>query len=106
MQLTLLIRSYCHLCDEMLDELRPLIGTTPLAVLDVDDPDHAGLEARFGDAVPVLFAGPPGGRQRALPLPPGRGARSRRHSPRTAESAKIQRFDVIEGARFRVPPRA
>jgi thioredoxin reductase (NADPH) len=61
MQLTLLVRSYCHLCDEMLDELRPLIGTTPLHVLDVDDPDHAGLEAQFGDAVPVLFAGSPAG---------------------------------------------
>jgi hypothetical protein len=37
--------------------LRPLIGATPLDVLDVDAAEHAALEARYGDAVPVLFAG-------------------------------------------------
>ena len=59
MRLTLLTRSYCHLCDEMLDALAPLAGTTPVDVLDVDAPEHAALEAAFGDAVPVLFAGAP-----------------------------------------------
>ena len=59
MRLTLLSRAYCHLCDEMLDELMPLAAGTPVDVLDVDSPDHAGLDAQFGDAVPVLFAGPP-----------------------------------------------
>ncbi|MCL4760176.1 MAG: glutaredoxin family protein, partial [Burkholderiales bacterium] len=59
MRLTLLTRSYCHLCDEMLDALVPLAGTTPVDVLDVDAPEHAALEAAFGDAVPVLFAGAP-----------------------------------------------
>ena len=59
MRLTLLTRSYCHLCDEMLDALVPLAGTTPVDVLDVDAPVHAALEAAFGDAVPVLFAGAP-----------------------------------------------
>jgi thioredoxin reductase (NADPH) len=59
MRLTLLSRSYCHLCDEMLDALAPLAGATPVDVLDVDAPEHAALEAEFGDAVPVLFAGPP-----------------------------------------------
>ncbi len=28
-------------------------------VIDVDAPEHAALEAAWGDAVPVLFAGPP-----------------------------------------------
>lgn len=59
MHLTLLTRSYCHLCDEMRAALVPLIGEARLDVLDVDAPENAGLEARFGDAVPVLFAGPP-----------------------------------------------
>jgi hypothetical protein len=58
-RLTLLTRAYCHLCDEMRAALVPLIGEASLDVLDVDAPEHAGLEARFGDAVPVLFAGPP-----------------------------------------------
>jgi len=59
MRLTLLSRAYCHLCDEMLAALVPLAGDTPIDVVDVDAPEHAGLEAMFGDAVPVLFAGAP-----------------------------------------------
>jgi thioredoxin reductase (NADPH) len=60
MHLTLLSRAYCHLCDEMEAALRPLIGTTPLRVVDVDAPEHAALEAQYGEWVPVLFAGEPG----------------------------------------------
>jgi Glutaredoxin-like domain (DUF836) len=59
MRLTLLSRAYCHLCDEMEAALRPLIGTTPLDVIDVDDPQHARLEEQYGGLVPVLFAGSP-----------------------------------------------
>ena len=59
MHLTLLSRAYCHLCDEMEAALRPLIGSTRLEVVDVDAPSHAALEAAYGDAVPVLFAGEP-----------------------------------------------
>jgi len=57
--LTLLARAYCHLCDEMLDAVRPLAalrGAT-LAVVDVDT--EPALERAFGDRVPVLFAGDP-----------------------------------------------
>jgi hypothetical protein len=57
MRFTLLSRAYCHLCDEMEAALRPLIGAMGLDVIDVDAPEHAALEARYGDAVPVLFAG-------------------------------------------------
>ena len=55
-RLILLSRSYCSLCDEMEAALRPLIGATPLEVVDVDAERHARLEARFGYQVPVLFA--------------------------------------------------
>lgn len=58
-QLTLLSRAYCHLCDEMETALRPLLGSTPLQIIDIDEPGHAGLEAQYGDAVPVLFEGEP-----------------------------------------------
>lgn len=57
MHLTLLSRAYCHLCDEMEVAVRAVIGATPLRVIDVDAPEHAALEACFGDAVPVLFEG-------------------------------------------------
>jgi thioredoxin reductase (NADPH) len=59
LQLTLLSRAYCHLCDEMEEALRPLLGATPLVVVNVDAPEHAELDARYGDAVPVLFLGNP-----------------------------------------------
>jgi len=59
MHLTLLSRAYCHLCDEMEAALRPLIAATPLDIVDVGAPEHAVLEALYGDAVPVLFAGDP-----------------------------------------------
>ncbi len=59
MRLTLLSRAYCHLCDEMREARAPLAGRTPVDVIDVDAPGHAALEALWGDAVPVLFAGAP-----------------------------------------------
>lgn len=60
-RLTLLARAYCHLCDEMLAELRPLAQAhrLPVDVVDVDAAENAALEARWGDRVPVLFLGPP-----------------------------------------------
>ena len=58
MHLTLYSRSYCHLCQDMLDALQALSGTVGLrpfttTVLDVDaDPV---LLDRFDELVPVLF---------------------------------------------------
>ena len=59
--LTLLGRAYCHLCDEMLAALAPLGAAhgAVVAVVDIDAPAHAHLEAEWGERVPVLFAGPP-----------------------------------------------
>ena len=59
--LTLLVRAYCHLCDEMLAELRPLAtgAGSRIAVIDVDAPGNEGLAASFGERVPALFAGAP-----------------------------------------------
>ena len=59
MTLTLLTRAYCHLCDELLAAVRPIAAShgAALEVVDVDaDP---GLEAAYGELVPVLFAGAP-----------------------------------------------
>jgi plasmid stability protein len=60
-KLTLLVRAYCHLCDEMHAALRPLAAAHGAAidVLDVDAPLNAALEAEWGEQVPVLFAGDP-----------------------------------------------
>ena len=56
-ELTLLSRSYCHLCQEMEVALRPLAEEfgASVTVLDVDsDPQ---LEASYDELVPVLLHG-------------------------------------------------
>lgn len=56
-ELTLISRSYCHLCHDMEEALQPLLAELGLSlkVLDVDaDP---ALEARYDELVPVLLLG-------------------------------------------------
>ena len=78
MELTLLSRAYCHLCDEMEAALAPLLGPVRLIVIDVDAPEHAALEQQYGDAVPILFRG--------VPSPAGELCRHRLDSPRVREA--------------------
>jgi thiol-disulfide isomerase/thioredoxin len=59
-KLTLLTRSYCHLCDEMRDAVAPLAAAAGVPVVVVDVDDDPKLEAVYGELVPVLFAGEPG----------------------------------------------
>src|SRR6476619_6926691 len=60
LQLTLLTRAYCHLCDEMDRALAPLAAAHGARVVAVDVDTDAALEAVHGDRVPVLFLGAPG----------------------------------------------
>ncbi|HRC61222.1 MAG TPA: glutaredoxin family protein [Candidatus Propionivibrio aalborgensis] len=55
--LTLLSRSYCHLCQEMEVALAPLAEEfgASVTVLDVDSEPQ--LEARYDELVPVLLHG-------------------------------------------------
>jgi thioredoxin reductase (NADPH) len=54
--LTLYGRPECHLCDEMLAELEPLLHrAVRVEVVDISDDDD--LEARYGLRIPVLCAG-------------------------------------------------
>jgi len=52
---TLYSRDYCHLCHEMLAELNAIRSTLAFEVVVVDVDSDPGLEARFGEWVPVLF---------------------------------------------------
>ena len=54
-QLTLMSRPGCHLCDEMRREVDALLGDRPHEwdVVDVDS--DAELARRYGDSIPVLF---------------------------------------------------
>jgi hypothetical protein len=55
--LTLLVRAYCHLCDDMRDALAPLVSGRGVTVVELDVDADAALEARYGDLVPVLLLG-------------------------------------------------
>lgn len=60
MHFTLYSRSYCHLCQDMLDALQRL--QTPakpftVEVIDIDTSTDPSLLARFDELVPVLFGG-------------------------------------------------
>jgi hypothetical protein len=56
-KLTLLVRAYCHLCDEMREDLAPLLASCNATVELIDVDADPALEARWGDKVPVLLAG-------------------------------------------------
>lgn len=59
--LTLLSRTYCHLCEAMRDALVPIARRHGAAIVEVDVDAHPELERRHGDRVPVLFLGAPDG---------------------------------------------
>jgi hypothetical protein len=58
MQLILYSRSYCHLCQDMLDALAALRPHSPpfeVRVIDIDDAaTDAAILARYDELVPVL----------------------------------------------------
>src|SRR5471030_615480 len=58
MHFTLYSRSYCHLCQDMLDALEQLrTPERPFTVEVIDVDADAALVARFDELVPVLYAG-------------------------------------------------
>jgi hypothetical protein len=56
-QLTLLTRAYCHLCDTMRDALMPIARRYGATVVEFDVDADPALEAAYGDLVPVLLHG-------------------------------------------------
>lgn len=56
-ELTLLSRSYCHLCHDMEVALLPLAEEFGAAVKVVDVDADPELEARYDELVPVLLHG-------------------------------------------------
>ena len=55
--LTLLVRAYCHLCDEMRAAVAPLAKSAGAHVTEIDVDADTAVEGRFGDLVPVLLLG-------------------------------------------------
>ena len=60
MELTLLVRAYCHLCEEMRAALEPLAQRAGATIAEIDVDADPALEATFGERVPVLLLGRPG----------------------------------------------
>jgi glutaredoxin len=58
-KLTVLSRSYCHLCDDLIAALEAFRAAhrSPFEIDVVDVDEHAELEAQWGDKVPVLLHG-------------------------------------------------
>ncbi len=54
-QLTLMSRPGCHLCDEMRREVDAMLGDRPHEWTVVDVDSDADLARRYGDSIPVLF---------------------------------------------------
>lgn len=54
-QFTLYSRSYCHLCEDMLEALQSLSSEYPFKVETVDVDSDETLLAQFDELVPVLF---------------------------------------------------
>jgi Glutaredoxin-like domain (DUF836) len=58
-RLTLLVRAYCHLCDDMREALLPLARAYGAGIAEIDVDADPALELRYGDRVPVLLLGAP-----------------------------------------------
>lgn len=58
-RLTAYVRTYCHLCTDLMQGLVPWQGRLGFTVEAVDVDADPGLEARYGERVPVLV-GPDG----------------------------------------------
>ena len=56
MQLVLYVRSYCHLCEELIAALAPWRERHAFDLRIIDIEDDAVLEMRYGTLVPVLCA--------------------------------------------------
>jgi thioredoxin reductase (NADPH) len=56
-QLRVLGRGWCHLCDDLLDELMLLAICADVSIVVDDVDDFPELEDAWGEKVPVLFGG-------------------------------------------------
>lgn len=56
-ELTLYLRRWCHLCDELMEALEPLIRDQAVVVREIDIDEHPEFEDAYGEHIPVLCAG-------------------------------------------------
>ncbi|HEY9191861.1 MAG TPA: glutaredoxin family protein, partial [Methyloversatilis sp.] len=56
-ELTLYLRRWCHLCDDLLEALEPMIAPYGITVREIDIDEHPEFEDVYGEHIPVLCAG-------------------------------------------------
>ena len=56
-KLTVLSREYCHLCDDLIAQLKLFQARYDFEIEVVDVDRHPALEEKWGDKVPVLLDG-------------------------------------------------
>ena len=56
-KLVLYSRPECHLCEAVVERLRPLLAGRPIELDVVNVDDSVALERRYGFRIPVLVAG-------------------------------------------------
>ena len=56
-RLTVLSRAYCHLCDDLIAQLKLFQGRYDFDIEVVDVDRNPALEEKWGDKVPVLMDG-------------------------------------------------
>ncbi|MCB1959590.1 MAG: glutaredoxin family protein [Rhodocyclaceae bacterium] len=54
-RLRVLSRQWCHLCDDLLDALRPIAAAYGASIEVIDVDAHPELEAPWGELVPVVL---------------------------------------------------
>jgi thioredoxin reductase (NADPH) len=52
--LVIYIHDYCHLCEEMQEQLRPLVESARIVLRVVDLDDYPDLQPIYSERVPVL----------------------------------------------------
>lgn len=57
LQLTLLSRTYCHLCHDMEEALRPIVDEFGISIEVLDVDAYPELETKYDELVPVLLHG-------------------------------------------------
>lgn len=63
---TLLLRTYCHLCDDMLRELQQFQADRGFAIRLVDIDKDESLCAQYDELAPVLFGSKNGGADKQI----------------------------------------
>ncbi|WP_374335266.1 glutaredoxin family protein [Methyloversatilis sp.] len=56
-ELTIYLRRWCHLCEDLIAALEPVVAGHDVIVHHIDIDEHEEFEEAYGEHIPVLCAG-------------------------------------------------